>query len=68
MNQDIHEQINNATKKELETDLKNMIGLDPMERKQFNREKHLLSHADPYDRPIFEEMDHLLKEKGSNTA
>ena len=29
-----------------------------------NKRKHLLSHADPDDRPTFEEMDDLLKENG----
>ena len=64
VNQDIQEIIDNATEKELETKLKNMTGLDPMDGASVNKRKHLLSHGDPDDRPTFEEMNDLLKENG----
>ena len=64
VNQDIQEIIDNATEKELETKLKNMTGLDPMDGASVNKRKHLLSHADPDDKPTFEEMNDLLKENG----
>ena len=41
-----------------------MTGLDPMDGTSVNKRKHLLSHADLDDGPIFEEMDNLLKENG----
>ena len=41
-----------------------MTGLNPMDRTAIDKRKHLISHADPDDRPIFEEMDDLLKESG----
>ena len=62
VNQDIQEVIDNATEKELEAELKEMTGLDPMEGTAINKREHLISHADPDDRTIFEEMDDLLKE------
>ena len=61
---DIQENIDNATEKEMEDKLKNMTELDPMDGTATNKRKHLLSHADPDDRPTFEEMDDLLKENG----
>ena len=64
VNQDMQEIIDDATDKELEAKQKTMTGLDPMDGTAVNKRRHLLSHADPDDGPIFEEMDNLLKENG----